>query len=154
MDYDRNTGVFTWIQKPCRNIPIGKIAGYKKDTGYISIDIDKKTYPAHHLAWLFEYGYLPPEQIDHFDRVRNNNAIDNLSLCSNQKNQMNKSKLKGENKFNGVYWNKRDSMWLAQVTYKRKQIYLGQYKTEQEAVEARKEANLKYGFHENHGKDL
>ena len=154
MNYDKNTGIFTWIKKPCRNIPIGKVAGYKKDTGYVSIDIDKGTYPAHHLAWLYEYGIMPPEQIDHWDRVRNNNAIENLSLTSNQKNQMNKSKRRGREDFNGVYWNKRDSMWLAQITYLGKQIYLGQYKNKDEAIQARTDADVKYGFHTNHGKDL
>ena len=34
----------------------------------------------------------------------------------------------------------------------RKHIHLGVYKTLEEAIQARQEANVKYGFHFNHGK--
>lgn len=54
--------------------------------------------------------------------------------------------------FTGVHWNKNNRKWRAQVSVKKEVIYLGQYSDLKKAISARKQANLKYGFHENHGK--
>lgn len=40
--------------------------------------------------------------------------------------------------YNGVYWNKRNSKWAAQITFKGKTYYLGSYDQLEEAVRARR----------------
>jgi len=52
----------------------------------------------------------------------------------------------------GVYWNKRDRKWQAMIKVNNKQIHLGYFEGKTEAITARKIAEIKYGFHPNHGK--
>ena len=63
LEYNPLTGEFKW--RPSNN-------------GYVSIRIQGKAYLAHRLAWLITYGKMPKKDIDHIDRNRQNNRIDNL----------------------------------------------------------------------------
>lgn len=54
----------------------------------------------------------------------------------------------------GVSFRKDTSKWSAKITVDCKVIYLGTcYETFEDAVKARKLAEIQYGFHENHGRD-
>jgi hypothetical protein len=53
----------------------------------------------------------------------------------------------------GVFWNKQDSKWVAQIKVDSKKKHLGVF-TVNPAIAARKAANTKYGYHQNHGKTL
>ena len=44
----------------------------------------------------------------------------------------------------GVHWRKRDSVWFATIGINGKQKWLGQFKTKEEAIKARLEAEYKY----------
>lgn len=46
--------------------------------------------------------------------------------------------------FKGVTKNKRNGKWIAQIAFKRKNIYLGEFVDIQDAVNARKQAEEKY----------
>lgn len=66
LHYDKESGVFRW-----RNV-VGSsnrkpwdIAGTQHNKGYVSIQIGKKRYQAHRLAWLYEHGEFPRLDIDH-----------------------------------------------------------------------------------------
>jgi hypothetical protein len=85
LDYNHETGIFTWkIEPPNRPYLKGKEAGcYDKD-GYIQIRIKGIGYSAHHLAFLFMEGYLPEGQVYHKDRIKDHNWWDNLREASNQ----------------------------------------------------------------------
>jgi hypothetical protein len=52
----------------------------------------------------------------------------------------------------GVRWHPRDKRWIAQIAFNLKRIHLGNFIHKKDAVEARREAEIKHGFHENHGK--
>lgn len=65
LDYDKETGIFTnKIYRKGIN-GVGDIAGSNL-YGYVRITINRKSYPAHCLAWLYVYGYFP----DHKDRIK------------------------------------------------------------------------------------
>lgn len=88
LDYDTETGVFTW--KVTRgSVSVGSIAGRITHKGYITIQIESKFVKAHRLAWLYIYGIMPDEQIDHINGVRNDNRISNLRLATPAENQQN-----------------------------------------------------------------
>jgi hypothetical protein len=53
--------------------------------------------------------------------------------------------------FVGVGWRNDRNCWRASITVNRKQIALGCFDSFDDAVSARKAAQIKYGFHENHG---
>lgn len=51
----------------------------------------------------------------------------------------------------GVYYIKRLDKWGSQIKVDGKIIWLGSFIDKDEAVLARKQAEIKYGFHKNHG---
>ena len=68
--------------------------------GYLILKIKGKQYKAHRIAWLLCKGDYPTEEIDHIDRNRTNNRIENLRL-SNRFEQVDNSTIQ-PNKDTGV----------------------------------------------------
>ena len=153
LQYDRDTGVFKWKVKKSKNTIVGSEAGSNHSKGYLTVYIDGKNYFLHRLAWMMEYGEFPKHTIDHINHNRKDNRIKNLRSVSYSKNNKNLSMRKSNNSgFTGVYWKKDRSKWIASITVDGVGISLGSYINIEDAINARKEANVKYGFHENHGK--
>ncbi len=150
--YDEDSGIFTYISKRGKK-NIGDTAGSYMTNGYVTIGINGKAYLAHRLAFLFMTGEFPPEQTDHINQVRDDNRWCNLATKTNQENSCNHT-LRSTNSsgWTGVCWGKREQKWRARIMVHGVEKYLGTYHDIDEAVASRKEANLKYGFHENHGK--
>ncbi len=152
LTYDLNTGRFTYKCKPRAQTEIGDIAGTIDKEGYRVIKIKNKLYKAHRLAWLFIYGRMPIGQIDHINHNRDDNRIENLRVVNNQENQKNRLINKNNKSgVNGVFWNKLSNKWQARIRVNSKAIHLGLFSTLDEAIEVREQANIKYGFHQNHG---
>jgi len=151
LKYDKETGIFVWdIDK--QKTRKGKKAGYiKKESGYLMIMIDGKNYRGHHLAWLYEYGYLPKE-IDHINHIRSDNRISNLREVTRSENLRNQSKPKNKSGYYGVYWSNTKNKWYAQIFIKRKSKHLGYFRTKEEAIKKRKSVEAELNYHKNHGK--
>lgn len=145
LDYDRETGVFKWKQKTGKKVVVGSVAGCKSAEGYTIIRVDNYLVTAHRLAWLYVYGSMPNGSIDHVNRDRADNRIENLRLCSAAENAQN-CKISKANKsgVKGVYFNKRSKKWAAQIMVQRKVIHLGLYESIEEAAAARSAADEKY----------
>lgn len=124
LSYDKTTGIFLWISYRLGVVNDG-VAGTTIN-GYNSITIDQTKYPAHRLAWLYEYGEFPTGLIDHINQTKKNNRIENLRICDKSQNAAN-SKIRSDNKsgYKGVSWNKRDQKWEAYATHKSKKFNLG-----------------------------
>lgn len=100
LHYDEKSGVFTWKDRSRDKFRkknsysswktrfAGQKAGCATNEGYVYIGINGKLYAAHRLAFLYVYGYLPP-LIDHIDRNKNNNAIENLRGVDHSENRKN-----------------------------------------------------------------
>ena len=54
----------------------------------------------------------------------------------------------------GVTWCKKMERWKSTIKIDGKSIHLGYHLNFGNAVDARKNAEVLYGFHKNHGKDL
>lgn len=145
--YDKNTGLFTYINPPGKKMNIGDVAGAINDKGYVIIGVNYKYYGAHRLAFLYVNGYLPECQIDHKDRIRHHNWWDNLrevtQTCNSRNCNINKNNTSG---ITGVYFNKVFNKWVAAITIRSKTIYIGGYVDIEDAVRARYEAEIKFGF--------
>jgi hypothetical protein len=145
LDYDPNTGIFTWKIKTIGSRGIGNIAGHKHKLKYIHIKICKKSYMAHRLAWLYMYGEFPTEYIDHIDCDKSNNKIENLRLSSNQQNQFNRGIPKNNTSgVKGVSWFKRDKKWQVTIYVDKKAKSFGRYINFDEAVSVAVEARKKH----------
>lgn len=154
LHYDPNTGIFTWLQPKSRSKqkPGDRAGDFHKASGYIRIGVEGGVYKAHRLAWLYTYGYLPELSIDHIDQCRHNNAISNLRLVTvieNAKNQ----KLPSNNTSGviGVTFNSIEGTYVARISVDGARVHLGSFTTIEEAASVRKEAEIVYGYHTNHG---
>jgi len=106
---------------------------------------------AHRLIWRYKTGKFPKHQIDHIDHNRNNNVFSNLREVSNQDNAKNSSKNKNNTSGTvGVSKGKRGK-WRAHIKVDYKYISLGEHINIEDAIIARKKAEVKYKFHKNHG---
>lgn len=155
LSYDPSTGEFRWKVNRNRK-KAGSVAGCEstKHDGkkYWCIQVDGKMYKAHRLAWLVTHGEFPPEQIDHIDGDGLNNRLENLRAVSDLENKRNlRKKSNNTSGVSGVRWRKDRQKWQALITVNRKKIHLGLFSDKSEAVAARRAAEAKYGFHENHG---
>lgn len=127
LNYDNETGIFTWKISSNRKIKINSIAGCFVN-GYIRIVFNKKRYLAHRLAWLYTYGYMPKQQIDHINGNRSDNRICNLREANASQNQYNKKlNLNNTSGVKGVVFDKETKKWRVRITVNKKIISLGYY---------------------------
>lgn len=151
LHYDPDTGVFTRRISNIR-VKAGGVAGGKDKQGYLGIQIKTVLYKAHRLAFLYMNGESPVADVDHINHNRLDNRWANLRAATRSENTRNTSIGKRNTSgFVGVTWDKRRSKWMAQIIVNRKNIYLGQFLQISDAVKARLDADVKYGFHPNHG---
>lgn len=155
LNYNPDNGIFTWLVSSAQRIKIGNIAGGLDKYGYIKIQLNCKTYKAHRLAFLYMTGEFPKNQVDHINHNRNDNRWENLRGVSKTENGQNRSK-QSNNKsgFTGVSWHKSMGKWIVHIKANGKILHLGYFKNKDKAIKKRKEAEIKYGFHENHGRVL
>ena len=159
--YDKNDYIF---DKENNIVKIVMRDKYQNINGYTIIDYEDyekvKDY-----KWYISAGYCVTKGIDknsgvdiycvifndrevydHINNDRLNDTKKNLRQATNQQNSMNMS-MKFTNK-SGVVGvqkqNKTSPRWVANITYKYESIWLGSYKTFDEAVIARLEGEVKY----------
>jgi len=148
LQYDQETGIFTWKHDGTRGVKAGHVAGYKMQNGYIMLSVAGKKILAHRVAWLFAHGEFPNGNIDHINRDKSDNKIANLRLATFEQNAQNRLKnSKNTSGFKGVSWHKRDERWQAAITVKGKVLHLGYYKTPEDAYLAYVEASKKHQSH-------
>jgi len=135
LHYSKETGVFTWLIPTSDRCRVGQVAGTLRPDGYVSIQILKRRYMAHRLAWFYVTGVEPPDEIDHENFMRSDNRWDNLRLATSKQNKEN-SRLRSTNKsgYIGVHWDKSRGKWLAYVTHHKKFINLGRFDSQLEAA--------------------
>lgn len=159
LHYDPDTGVFTWIKTRGGTCIAGRRAGNisknKKDCklSYCRIYINGKFYKAHRLAFLYMNGSLPDNVVDHINGDGTDNRWCNLRDVKSSDNAKN-TRLKSNNNsgLHGVNWCSVRDKWRVRITVDNKELFLGRYNDFFEAVCVRKSAEVKYGFHVNHGR--
>lgn len=83
--------------------------------------------------------------IDHINHNPLDNRRNNLRICTQQENDFNKSiQSNNTSGIPGVYFVKNRNKWQAQIKINRKNIFLGYFKTKEEAAEARRQAEIEY----------
>lgn len=107
----------------------------------------------HNLIFVYMLGEFPKGFVDHIDHNTLNNKWENLRVVDKSTNAKNLSKyVTNTSGVTGVNWHSKQKKWNARIMVDKKSIHLGCFLTMEEAVEARKLAEVKYNFHMNHGK--
>lgn len=79
--------------------------------------------------------------VDHINHNKLDNRKSNLRICTQQQNNINTSlKKTNTSGITGVSWDKSRNKWVAHIKGKQ----LGRFNTKEEAIEARKQAELEY----------
>lgn len=153
LHYNPITGIFTWIARETRTDLIGTRAGSLNINGYRNICFCGKRYKEHRLAWLYMFGTLPSQFIDHINGVRNDNRIENLREVTGNQNQYNaKTRNDSSSKIKGVSWHKATKKWAARIKFEGKDKHLGVFPTVEEAIKAVTNARTEHhGIYANHG---
>ena len=164
-NYDKQYGKIYWKPKNVYNCKSekecarwnsrfsNKEVGCLNSHGYRKTKFLNKLVSVHRLIWLMEYGEYPNDQLDHINGNRDDNRIENLRISNPLINMQNRKQNENcKSGCSGVYFNKRENKWRAHIKSNKKNIHLGYYIDLNDAVNARKQAEIKYGFHENHGR--
>ena len=124
----------------------------KNGAGYLSGSFMGNKYLAHRVVWLMTHKEWPDGDIDHINGDKTDNRPENLRLVTKSQNLRN-MRIPSDNKsgYIGVFWVGRINKWTAQIRHNGKAIHLGYFSTLDEAVAARRAANVVCGYHPNHG---
>lgn len=160
--YDPSTGNLLWKKRlPSESqsqlganifnsIYEGKVAGSIMKIGYVgvSISVNKKSVPsyAHRIIWEMHNGPIPEGMVmDHINRVKTDNRIENLRMCTESENNRNKaprpntvSGYPGVSKRTDA--RRTHKKWRARIVVGGKELTVGTFRTPEEAWEARCEA--------------
>lgn len=108
---------------------------------------------AHRLAWLYIHGRWPIKHLDHINRVRSDNRISNIREATSSENQRNKGMMSNNTSgITGVRYDPSRNKYHAQIEILGKSKNLGRFINIEDAITARKEAEVKY-FSEFRRKD-
>lgn len=111
-----------------------KPIGTWDNRGYLRVAIDKKRYSVHRLIFLYHHGYIP-EFLDHINRDRGDNRIENLRECTQQQNMANSSISKRNTTgYRGVFYSKDVGKHASRINHGGRVRLIGYFDTPQEAA--------------------
>lgn len=170
VELDRSTGNLHWKDRPLWTFNEGKYSIGREAVrwntrysgkrafntlspyGYLTGRLNEVSLYSHRVVWALYYGNFPDLWLDHIDGDRTNNLITNLREVTYKENNKNTA-LRSNNKTGVVGVSLRNKGFEANIKNNQGvQIFLGYYKTVDEAAKVRQEAENKYGYHPNHGR--
>ena len=151
--YDPETGVVTRkVTVSANNAKKGDVVGWKHE-GYLLVTVGKKKWALHRICYAIYHGFDPyPYEIDHINHKKNDNRICNLRLVTHQENMKNYGKREDNTSgVTGVSFDKFYNKWGAIISINGRKKKLGNFENKADAIAARRAAEIKCGFHKNHG---
>lgn len=112
-----------WVSKP-------------GDLGYLKIRLNgsrSKAMACHRIVWLLNTGEWPRGEIDHINRNRADNRMENLRDVPKHINASNRPDAAS---MTGTTWHPDKRKWKAKIQQNNKCIHLGYFNTQIEAHEA------------------
>lgn len=149
--YDPETGVMT-RKVATGTAKVGDVLGSAHSAGYLWANVKGDLHLVHRLAWLYSYGEWP-DCIDHINHKRTDNRIANLRSVTKGENLRNlRRRAANSTGITGVHWDKARGKWAPKIGVNGRMKNLGRFDDFFEACCVRKSAEVRYGFHENHGR--
>lgn len=143
--YCPETGIFTWKLNRRGSARAGAVAGCDDGSGYWRIGLDRGSYLAHRLAWLFAYGDWPAHEIDHRNGVRSDNRVENLRSATKTENMRNRGLHRNSTTgVSGVHFDARKQRYRARIKIGGANKSLGFFKSLDDAAAARQRAEQEH----------
>jgi hypothetical protein len=138
LNYDPETGIFTWKKQSSSSKRVGDVAGRRNMTRNgkrTVIAIQGRRFYAARAAYIYVHGDIPDSAlVDHINGNIEDDRIANLRLANPVQNVWNRIQRKGAQHKMGVSKTKNGAFRaLIQPPGQRKKILLGTWKTEDEA---------------------
>jgi hypothetical protein len=142
--YAPKSGSLVWKVTLNSRAPAGSEAGTLRADGYRQVRLDGEKLLAHRLIFLMQTGKIPVE-VDHKNRVRNDNRWKNLRAATSSENSHN-TKIRATNTSGckGVSWDKSIGKWVARIYVEKQLFYLGSFLDKSKAIRARQRANKQF----------
>lgn len=143
--FEYRDGHLYWKQARGR-VTVGTRAGTINSVGYYITTVDGKKCLNHRIIYTMHHGVVP-EYIDHINRNKLDNRIENLRSCTQSENMYNQTLAKHNTSgARNVSWSKLHNKWVVHIAVNKRQTHLGLYDdfelAELVAIEAR---NKYYG---------
>lgn len=161
--YNPESGEFIWNKREVlnsrdeswNNRNAGKIVNYLVQ-GYIRIRFKLNNFPkqvyAHRLAWFIINKEIPNGFVDHINRLKIDNRLQNLRVVGYDENNRNLSKSRrNKSGVTGVSFYKKNNTWQAHCCVDSIRKHLGYYPTIKEAEKVVIDYRKLNGFTETHG---
>ena len=134
LSYNPDTGEFYHLKGNYK----GKRAGFINSKGYRQIKINGLNYFESRLAWKMYHKEEPSAEIDHINRIKDDNRISNLRSADRSLNCLNQAIRKDNTSgVKGVSWYKKLNKWVVQVSVEGHRTHLGYFDSLEEAAAAR-----------------
>lgn len=127
-------GILYWKNGRGRMID-GEKAGHLGKDGYAKVGLFHRIFSAHQIIWLLCKGEWPRSPIDHINRIKDDNRIENLRLCTKAENQRNRGPNAGRT-YKGVSWSREAQKYQAGIMKEGKNYYLGLFDDARDAAKA------------------
>ena len=136
-DLDQDTGVLYYKKKPAKRIRAGAEAGWKQNhNGLLRVSVvvpEHGRYLRSRVVWKMAHGTEPPSVVDHEDRNPLNDCPSNLRDGTNGVNGRNKAVAASSGLMGAFPSPNRDGRWQSTIQVNGKTVYLGIFKTAEEA---------------------
>jgi hypothetical protein len=144
LNHDVDSGLLFWKEKRSSSSKTNTPAGFLDSYGYRLIKIDGVIYKTHRIIYFISTG-IQPEEIDHINRVKDDNRINNLRAATTKQNLVNKGVRRDSvSGARGIRKNKSGKRWQAYIVIENKMINLGTYDEIEDAKRARMLAEVNY----------
>lgn len=123
------------------------------DRGYKTGSFENHGILAHRLIWYSVFGDWPVNEIDHINGNKSDNRMANLREATRTENCRNLS-LNINNTSGQAGVNFHKGSWIARIGGGKTRQHIGTFKSFDEAVAARKKAEISLGYSARHGKPI
>ena len=135
-DYDPDQGLLIRKGKHFR-----KREGMRSARSYRACTINRVSYRHHRLVWIWHNGDPGQMVVDHINRDRHDDRIENLRLASYSENRRSSGMFKTNTSgYKGVTFEKTVGRWKAYIYLNNKRKHLGIFPTKEEAAAAYQQA--------------
>ena len=118
-----------WIIKPEEGVVLNShdnhSIGWEHPDGYVILTLNGyRGIKRSHVIWFGHYGIWPEHQVDHDDRVKNNDKVNNLKYITGSGNVRNADRTIARTFPPGVYYNKKNKGYDVKRWVNSEPVYL------------------------------